>query len=336
MRCSVTRIWFNHWFSTAYNIIQMIKQADSSVAVIGTNEHEFSPYRIACDEWYLEPSLSENEYVDFCLGFCREHSIDLFMPRRRFLAISRRRDEFAAIGVKLMVDPYELILPLNCKSDAYRLLEDCPEIEIPEHRIVTNVQQFTEAYSSLKERYDKVCFKFEKDEGGKSYRLIDNDRRGYTALFKRQTTRMTLDDAVAALSEVESFPRMIVMPYLPGDEISADCLNTPSGLIMIPRVKGATRTEQVAYPEDILNMCRAFHSRFPLEAPFNIQFKYLGDVPYFLEVNTRMSGGVQLSCAASGVNIPHIAVRKMYGEDIPWNIEKKEKFVTHVETPVIF
>ena len=147
---------------------------------------------------------------------------------------------------------------------------------------------------------------------------------------------MTYSDAFAAMSEVESFPKMIVMPYLPDDEVSVDCLNTASGLIMIPRIKGTTRTEQVAYPEDILNMCRTFHRRFPLDAPFNIQFKYLGGVPYFLEVNTRMSGGVQLACAASGVNIPHIAVSRLLGREIPWSIDKKEKFVTHVETPVIF
>lgn len=336
MRCSVTRIWFNHWFSTAYNIISMIKQADSSVAVIGSNENEFTPYRIVCDEWYREPVLGEDEYVDFCLSFCREHSIGIFMPRRNFLAISRRRQEFFDIGVKLMVDPYELIYPLNCKSEAYRLLSDCPEIEIPEHRIVTNAAQFAQAYDELKEHFDKICFKFEEDEGGKSFRLIDNSRKGYPALFKRQNTRMPYSDAFAAMSEAESFPKMIVMPYLPDDEVSVDCLNTASGLIMIPRIKGTTRTEQVVYPEDILNMCRAFHSRFPLDAPFNIQFKYLRGVPYFLEVNTRMSGGVQLACAASGVNIPYIAVSRLLGKELPWSIDKKEKYVTHVETPVIF
>ena len=149
----------------------MIKQADSSVAVIGSNENEFTPYRIVCDEWYREPVLGEDEYVDFCLSFCREHSIGIFMPRRNFLAISRRRQEFSDIGVKLMVDPYELIYPLNCKSEAYRLLADCPEIEIPEHRIVTNAAQFAQAYGELKEHFDKVCFKFEEDEGGFLERL---------------------------------------------------------------------------------------------------------------------------------------------------------------------
>jgi hypothetical protein len=48
-----------------------------------------------------------------------------------------------------------------------------------------------------------------------------------------------------------------------------------------------------------------------------------------------MSGGVQMACAASGVNIPDIAVNKLLGIRKPWTIQKEERFVTYVETPVI-
>lgn len=33
------RIWMNHWFSTAYNIVNLIKQDDPDFYVIGTNEN---------------------------------------------------------------------------------------------------------------------------------------------------------------------------------------------------------------------------------------------------------------------------------------------------------
>ena len=54
-----------------------------------------------------------------------------------------------------------------------------------------------------------------------------------------------------------------------------------------------------------------------------------------LEINTRMSGGVQMACAASGVNIPAIAVNKLLGVDMPWNNKQEEKRVTFVEVPVV-
>ena len=75
-------IWMNHWFSTAYNIVNLIKAGNPGYKVICTNENEQSPIKSACDEWFIEPSLSGMAYIDFCLKFCREHGVDVFMPRR--------------------------------------------------------------------------------------------------------------------------------------------------------------------------------------------------------------------------------------------------------------
>ena len=125
------------------------------------------------------------------------------------------------------------------------------------------------------------------------------------------------------------------MPFLPDEEISVDCLNTCNGLIAIPRIKDATRIERVCYDTGILKTCRDFYCHMPLECPCNVQFKYLDGIPYLLEVNTRMSGGIQMSCAASKVNIPAIAVGKLLGMDIPWHNREEEKRVTHVEVPIV-
>ena len=124
------------------------------------------------------------------------------------------------------------------------------------------------------------------------------------------------------------------MPYLPNEEISVDCLKTNSGIIMIPRVKGATRVETIRYDSDILATCQRFFERIPLEMPCNIQFKYLEGIPYMLEVNTRMSGGVQMACLGSGVNIPNIAVNKLLGIDKHWTNNYEEKQVSHIEIPL--
>ena len=110
---------------------------------------------------------------------------------------------------------------------------------------------------------------------------------------------------------------------------------TANGLIAISRVKDSTRIEKVRYDRDILETCHTFFEKFPLEQPCNIQFKYLDGVPYLLEVNTRMSGGVQMSCAASGVNIPNIAVNRLLGINRKWTNNKLEKSVTHVEIPIV-
>ena len=102
----MVRIWMNHWFSTAYNIVNLIKQDDPEFFVIGSNENVGSPIRTVCVEWYHEPTLKDDTYVDYCVEFCREHHVDVFLPRRGMLDISKHIQRFASIGTKIMVDDY--------------------------------------------------------------------------------------------------------------------------------------------------------------------------------------------------------------------------------------
>ncbi len=330
------RIWFNHWFSTAYFIINMIRRENSDIQIVCTNENRLSPIKNMCDEWYQEPVLLKGiDYVYFCLDFCRQHQIDVFLPRREMVCISRYKRLFAEQGVQVMVDTYDLVRPLNDKAETYRVLSAKKIGDIPKHRVVTTADDFVDAYQELTADYEKVCIKFVKDEGGKSYRLIDNERKGYSALFNKLTTRMTYDAVLEALSEKDSFPPLMVMPYLPGEEISVDCLNTESGLIAIPRVKDHSRIERIIFEEDVLVTCGNLIKEFPLECPCNIQFKTLNGVRYLLEVNTRMSGGVHMACEATGVNIPDVAVNKLLGVQKEWNLEKVPHSITHVEMPIV-
>lgn len=331
----MVKIWFNHWFSTAYNIILLLKQDNPDFYIIGTNEREHSVLSVVCDEWYTEPILKADAYVDFCLDFCKKHNVDVFMPRREMLNISRRKKEFEQIGTRVMADDYEVINMLNHKDRAYKELAKRGVSTIPEYFIVRTVDEFEKAYANLAEKYKEVCIKFVNDEGGKSYRLIDNSRKGYAALFKKQNTRMTYAAVKEALSERDVFAPLMVMPNLSGEEISVDCLKTKKGLIMIPRIKDATRAERLCYDEEIIKITKEVYDAVNLQCPCNIQFKYLEGKPYFLEVNTRMSGGVQMACAASKVNIPSIAVNKLLGIEKDWEICKEAQYVTHAEIPIV-
>lgn len=331
----MVKIWMNHWFSTAYNIISLIRNAIPSVKIIGSNEHPYSPIMNVCDEWYQEPILKREQYVSFCLDFCREHNIDIFMPRREMVSISKYKNLFTDNGIKVMVDDYQYVSILNQKHEAYEYFKRQGIGAVPDYFIATNIDQFKAAYEKLSQKYKMVCFKSVHDEGGKSYRLIDNNCKGYAALFKKQTTRIRYQDAVEALSEKDTFSPLMIMPFLPDEEVSVDCLSTPSGLIAIPRIKDLTRIERVYYDQNILKTCDDFYKHMPLECPCNIQFKYLDGIPYLLEVNTRMSGGIQMACVASDVNIPAIAVNKLLGINTPWINMKAEMKVTHVEIPLV-
>lgn len=329
------RIWLNHWFSTAYSIINLIKEDEKEFYVIGSSDNVNSVVKCACDEWYQEPDLKGEEYVQYCVKFCKEHKIDIFMPRKGMLEISENIHLFHEIGTKVMVDAYEKISLLNHKDQAYELFKEKKIGIVPDYEIVTTPAEFSFAYEKLSGKYEQICFKFVHDEGGRSFRIIDNHTKGHDDLFKIHRTRMTFDEVMKVLEEREKFEPVMLMPYLPGDEVSVDCLKTMHGVIMLPRIKDVTRIERIKFDDRILAMCEDFYNKVGLEYPCNIQFKYLDEIPYFLEVNTRMSGGVQMSCLAAGVNIPNLAVNKILGTEKEWQMDKTEKFVSYVETPII-
>ncbi|MGN1103195.1 MAG: hypothetical protein ACI4RG_13435, partial [Huintestinicola sp.] len=96
------RIWFNHWFSTAYHIINLMKGEGD--VIIGSSSNPNSVVGLACDEWYTEPELPGEEYVSFCLDFCKRHNAQVFVPRRGMGVIAENAHLFADMGVKLLMD----------------------------------------------------------------------------------------------------------------------------------------------------------------------------------------------------------------------------------------
>ena len=330
------RVWFNHWFSTSYRLIELMKEdADEQIYVIGSNRQKDSVIQKVCDEWYEEPDIDSEEYIRFCLDFCARHSVDAFVPRRMMVEISRNIERFEQIGVKVMVDDYATIQLLNDKAAAYRFFRDCGGLHIPDFYIVNSLGQFETAYRKLREEHEQVCVKFVRDEGGMSFRRIAENVDRFRQLKMYQGSGISYEMLSEALGSTDQFDDLMVMPYLPGNEISVDCLQTGRGLIAIPRNKGAARHERVEYDPKILQMTDRILERIQLRYPCNIQFKMQEDIPYLLEINTRMSGGLQMSCLAAQVNIPNIALNKLFGREIDWTIDRTGKTVSYIELPQI-
>ena len=330
----MVRVWFNHWFSTSYGLIEFMKKDKTQeIYVIGSNKQYDSVIQLVCDEWYEEPLAEGEAYIEFCLAFCKEHKIDVFVPRKNMVEISKNRDKFTEIGVKVLVDDYEMIRILNDKAAAYEMFQVIEGLYIPHYEIVNNAEEFEKAYKKLKALNSEICVKFVQDEGAMSYRKIVDNVNRVEQLSIYPGADVPYETYLATLKEAGTFADLMVMEYLPGNEISVDCLNTKQGLIAIPRYKGNARPERVAYDEHILKMSKDIMEKINLQCPCNIQFRLKEDKPYLLEINTRMSGGLQMSCLAAEINIPNIALNKLLGIDLEWSYEQKERVVSYIEIP---
>ncbi|GHU52144.1 hypothetical protein AGMMS49975_07360 [Clostridia bacterium] len=315
------RIWFNHWFSAAYFIISELK----GMYIIGSNANEEFTYKPLCAHTEVEPELEGEEYVDFCLDFCTRNKVEVFVPKRGLADISRNLAKFAKIGVRVLADDYEKVSIFADKVRTYDFFRNKGLGCLPMFNCVTSAAEFEAIYKYLK--FLPLCVKFALDEGAQSFRIIDNAPRTLT----RSRYRLQYGELLELLGD--TFPKLLVMQYLSGDEISADCLATSRGNIIIPRKKMYGRVEKIFFDETVVDLCGKILDISGLQCPCNIQFRYDKGKLYLLEINTRMSGGLHL--AAACVNIPLVAINKLIGNDVSWSLTKTEQLVTFAEMPIL-
>ena len=332
------RVWFNHWFSTAAHLIDLMRRGyPEELTVIGSSHNSRAVYRQKCDEWYPEQELPPAEYADFCLRFCREHGVDVFVPHKGMKDIAQAAGRFSESGVRLMLEPdADTIALLDDKVRTYRFLENVIPEAMPAYRVCHSLEEFRGACDALDTGAGRLCYKLTVDEGARSFRVIDNSIEGIKALYEKPGTKVTRATAERILSGYDFSTPVLVMPYLSGADVSVDCMETGQGRLLIPRFK-VGRYSEVRNDPSVTALCHTIMDRIRLEMPANIQFRMEKDRPYFLEINTRMSGGLQLSCEATGINLPAIALRKLTGLPTPWSYPSpwEPRGVVNLETPVI-
>ena len=121
----MTKIWFNHWFSTAYHLINLIKDGGNFIFV-GSNKNEYAIYKQICDEWQIEPTeIDEENYISYCLNFCRQHEINIFVPRRNLTAIAANISKFENLGVKVLTGQNSNLMKiLDDKVQTYNYISE--------------------------------------------------------------------------------------------------------------------------------------------------------------------------------------------------------------------
>ena len=334
------RIWFSRWFSSIYRVIDDFKKESTNLNfyIIGTNPNINAVYKNICDEWYEElDTLNSGEYVEWALKFCKEHNINIFVPRKHMVEISLRKNEFTKIGTKVLVEcDYNLVKILSNKKSTMEYFAKNKICTISDYEIVSNPKEFQEKYNELKKRNpnEKICMKFIEGEGGSSFRIIEENLEGILSLEEETNDKINYNLLLKMINISKNYNPIILMILLNGTEISIDCLQLENKLIAIPRYKTGGRKQKIKFDNQIINIVEKFNNIAKLQCPFNIQFKYHNDRLYLLEVNTRMSGGLYLS-NKSGYNIMYNAICKLLNLPtiIPNNL--KEIDVGYIEEGIV-
>lgn len=321
------KIWFNHWFSSIYHVINLLREdKDETYEIYVSWDKEHELMMAVADEFFLEPEgLESVDYMIWCFGQCKKRGIDIFIPRVERLELSKYIADFKCIGTQLMVEKHEVMNIFNNKVSTYKEMSKYDNLRglVPKYCLVESKEDFTQGMEELKS-YDVDNFVIKKavDEGGKSFiHFVEG--------------RYMIPDKIR-----EPY---ILMEYL-RNEVTCDCVTCGEDVYTIFRKKRGFSVHQVMRNEQVEENARSIIKEFGLKMPCSIQFRYDEDGELkLLEVNTRMSGGIQISSMGCGINLPLLAVESLLGNKgynrLAVNklkeLENKVVTLTNIETPSI-
>lgn len=308
------RIWFNKTFSSITAALHLIRQADGAgdYHLLCSNTHPHALAAIAAHQYEVEPSgLSQEAYLDWCLHFCREQNIAIFVPGKEAVQISANRARFEAQGTRVLsVASAQVLALLHDKARFYQTVQ-LPMAPPAEFRVVENIDQFDAAWAELRAHHAKLCIKPSSSVYGLGFAVIDEVRDSAQLLMQGAQYHVAYQDLRRGLQQLPEFRTMLLMEYLAGHEYSVDCVGDHGRLVVAvarkkPHIAG--HGQLIEMTDDIASACQMLCQNYQLNGNFNAQFREGNQGIGLLEINPRMSGGIAMACVA-GPNLPYLALR---------------------------
>ena len=335
-----TRIWFNKTFSTISAVLNNLRQSlpSGEVTLIATHNHEAASVFLAADECYLEPAdISGQDYLEWCLNFCREHQINVFWPGKEAALFSLHHADFQDIGVQVLsVADHATLTLLHNKAHFYSALP--PEVAlVMDFLAVTNSEAFDAAIAGLSTKHNKLCVKPAMSVYGLGFRILDTKRDSISQLLAGVEYQIPLSELRQGMVNTPVFNTLLVMEHLAGPEWSVDCAGRHGELLCAVQRKKSQlpgHGQSIDNNSDIQGMVTRLTAHYRLNGIFNIQFKEGENGVRLLEINPRPSGGFGMACL-SGANIAQIAWQGFKGEAISEVNLHYGLRVAEVGTPVV-
>jgi carbamoylphosphate synthase large subunit len=309
----MTRVWFNKTFSHIHGAMLAIREGDAEgrYHLVHSSSNPFTVAKLACDTWIDEPQgITGDKYLQWCVVFCQENAIDIFVPGKEATLLSSHYNDFAAIGTRMLLAASADTLSLLHDKSRFSRDTQCLEIPSVEFMTFTDLATFDAAYSVLKQRYSILCMKPAQSVYGIGFKKILEATPAMKILMSGDEHSIDLPSLRAALSESSPGKGMLLMPYLSGPEFSVDCVAVKGEMLIAVARKKSNNVaggQSIDNCENIQASCRTLIDRFELNGNINIQYRAGEEGLRLLEINPRMSGGIGMASLA-GANLPYLAL----------------------------
>jgi len=286
------------------------------------------------ERFRLIPKASDPKFIDTLLNICKKDNINLVVPlvTLELLKLSEAFFLFKKNNIQLLVSSHESLTTLNDKGSLYSHLNN-KNVEIPKFQLVNNKQEFINGIYKLGYPKLPVVMKPRLSNGSRGVRVISEDYDEYDFLFnKKPSSLFTKLENILPIIENRTFPPLLLTEYLPGEELTVDCIlkeNILKKIIIRKRDQmraGISTKGKFIQDQDIYDYTSQILSTFNgLDGPIGFQFKRSYNNNFLLlESNPRLQGST-VTAEGIGLNIPLIVIKNKL--DMQVNIKQTFKSI---------
>lgn len=312
----------------APGIIACLRRAEErEIRIVGVDMNGNAGARSLVDAFHAVPAAGDAAYIDAVLDICAAEKTDVVLPivTRELAKYADAAARFEERGIKVSVMNSETLEIVNNKA---RLLEKLRGLGLPTpwFRAVNSVSELEQACREAGFPRRAVCVKGAVGNGSRGVRLLDAGKSRFELFFDSKPNSMYIsyDELIRTLSEKPDMPEMLVMELLPGTEYSVDILaDRGKTLYSVSRralsvVTSNMMSLTIDDNQQVLDLCRTVAEKLKMDGNFGFDLLYNKNEtqPYIIECNPRLTAGV-VSCAAAGVNLPYLGIKRLLGEPLP-------------------
>lgn len=280
-----------------------------------SNSSSLNPAFRCADHSVVTPLAYSKEYIPFLLDYCRQHRIvallsllDLDLP-----VLAAHREQFAAIGTRVLVSDAQVIATCNDKWRTYQFLQEngfnAPATWLSPAAACREGARFP---LLVKPRW-----------GMGSLSIFEADDEEELALLFQKASRLTLSSSMLKYEAGQDARHCVVVQQkLAGQEYGLDVINDLEGRHQATIVKkklamraGETDCAQVVASPLLEEVGRKLSAALGHIGNLDVDVFVAEGRPYVLELNARFGGGYPFSHLA-GVHLPKAIIAWLAGEAV--------------------
>ncbi|MBW3243738.1 ATP-grasp domain-containing protein [Epibacterium sp. DP7N7-1] len=301
------KIWYTKGLSNTAHAIRLLREGyGSSINLMASHTISDVPIAHVADQFLVEPT-EVSDYPNWVLEAAIDHEVDMVIAQRRPDLFADYIDAFESAGIHLQLSADPNALRVMDQKDLFGMDMEAIGLPYPEFEVFKTLAEFDQAKEMMIESgtaSNGFCVKPTRGIFGSGFRALRDEGTDMQRLLNNEFYEISTSRFRDILAESPMPEDMLLMHFLPGVERSVDFL-CRDGEIMtgISRLKqkGVQILETEGYA---LELAGALARHFGLNGICNMQTRENSEGEQFiLEVNPRMSGGMQMSCLA-GVNLP--------------------------------